>query len=256
MGKYKRKIGRHKKPGPKKKKPVKVRKKVVYDFKVVRCDFNKKEYYVGKCHNAEEAKLFKKYLEDMNNQVIFPKKYSNNGRKNSEIYDFKSEYLILKKTNGKIDSVSQLRNEFGKLVDHKTNEENWIIYDKFPCLTEETFWAYGHNPKTDRKTFQWIYDNFVNGMISSKFDIVNIYLYNNKVIFRYDGKEFNFVICKNTSDAIRMYNLLEEWCKKNKQVIFTGTATDFGGRKSETIEMIQEKTGWDLLKIYRTSTRA
>jgi hypothetical protein len=54
-----------------------------------------------------------------------------------------------------------------------------------------------------------------------------------------------------------MYNLLEEWCtKKKRNVVFSGMVTRRTQRLEQTIEMIQDKTGWDRRKITRKSTRA
>lgn len=253
---YKKKVGRHKKSGPKKKpKPRKPIHTERWFFKIIKCNFNKQVDFIGFYHNLEEVQYARKILEERNAAVVFPKKYINNGRVSWNIYERKSEYLILERNTEGGEGITQLRNEFGKLVDHKTSTGTWKIYDKFPCLEEETFWAYGYSPKTDRKTYDWIYENFVNKHITDKYSFVNVYLYNNKVIFRYDDKDFNFVLCKNTSDAIRMYNLIEKQSKKNKQVIMTGITSGANDRTVEIIEMIREKTGWPLAQIWKASTR-
>ena len=211
--------------------------------------------FIGFYHNIEEAEFARKILEERNAAIVFPKKYISNSLKNWNVYEQKSEYLILERNIDGGEGVTQLRNEFGKLIDHKTENGKWKIYAKFPCLEEETFWAYGYSPKTDRKTFDWIYENFALAHAQSKYDFVNIYIYNNKVIFRYDNKDFNFVLCKNTSDAIRMYNLIEERSKKNKQIIMTGGTSGNCDRTNEIVQMIKEKTGWPLTSIRKSSTR-
>lgn len=252
---YKKKCGRHKKPGPKPKpKPKKIRVYPAWNYRIIRFNNKKQKKYIGRYHTAEDAYLAKEQFENENANVIFPKEYVNNGRNNAKVYKNSGEYLILKKVEGDNNYTPQLRNDFGKLVDHTINLKNWVIVDKFPYVEEETFWAYGFDNKTDRKTFEWIYENFVLNHIED-YNIVNIYIYNNKVIFRYDNKEFNFVICKNTSDAIRMYNLIGEKSKKNKQIVLTGGNRGYDYRGKETIEMIKSKTGWDYKKIWQKSTR-
>lgn len=256
---YKKKIGRHKKPGAKKKKRVRGRRwQEPWDYKIIRFNFRVQDKYIGSYHDLKEVECAKRILEMRNEEVVFPKKYISNGRKNKQIYENISEYVVLKKIRDEnvTDNTSMLRNEYGKYVEHKYTDNEWMIWDKMPCVTEETFWVYGYNPKTDRKTFAWIYENLVDQKISDKNDIIIIYLYGNKVIFKYD-LDFDFVLCKNTSDAIRMYNLLDEWCKKKKRnVVFGGVATRKTDRLNSTIEMIQDKTGWDRRKITRRSTRS
>lgn len=253
---YKKKVGRHKKSGPKKKPKKRGPKHAKkWNFKIFQFNFKKQVKFIGYYHDAEEAEYARKILEERNAAVVFPKKYISNGRVDWNVYEQQSEYVILERNTEGGEGITQLRNEFGKLVDHKTSTGTWKIYAKFPCLEEETFWAYGYNPKCDRKTFDWIYENFVLAYAKDKYDFVNIYIYNNKVIFRYDNKDFNFVLCKNTSDAIRMYNLIEERSKKIKQVVMTGGTSRNCDRTNEIVEMIREKTGWPLTSIRKSSTR-
>lgn len=257
---YKRKNGRPKKPGPKPKPKIKPKIKKVHiplpwDYCIIRFNNKRQTKKIGKYHTSEDAYRKKEKLEKLNDSIIFPKELINNGRNNKAVYKTVGEYLILKKKNENDIFTPQLRNEYGKLVDHIINLEDWIIVDKFPYVEEETFWAYGYSNKTDRKTFSWIYENFILKIIENTYTIVNVYLYNNKVIFRYDNKEFNFVICKNVADAIRMYNLIDDKSKKNKQIILTGSNNGNDYRGKETIEMIKEKTGWTYKDIWRRSTR-
>ena len=256
---YKKKIGRHKKPGKKKKKRLRGRRwQEPWNFKILRFDFRRQEKYIGSYHDLKETEFAKKKLLEKNAEIVFPKQLTNNGRKSKKVYEYLSEYVILKRIreSGVTDNTSMLRNEYGKFVEHKYTDKDWLIYDKIPCLVEETFWVYGFNPKTDRKTFSWIFENFVDQKIESNSCLVIIYIYGNKVIFKYD-LDFNFVICKNSSDAIRMYNMLGEWCsKKKKQVIFGGKVYRGGARLENTIKMLQEKTGWDRRKIVRQTTRS
>jgi hypothetical protein len=64
------------------------------------------------------------------------------------------------------------------------------------------------------------------------------------------------VICKNKKDAIRMYNLIEEYANKKrcKYIMFMG---DVGNSKyrSKWIERIKKLTNWSDIKIRRPSTR-
>lgn len=257
---YKKKVGRHKKPGAKKKKRQRGRRwQEPWDYKILRFDFRKQVGYIGQYHDLSEVEMVKRILNRKNEEIVFPKKYSNNCRASRKIYDFLSEYVVLKRVKGNAneEGSGMLRNEYGKFVEHKYTDKDWVIVDKMPCVVEETFWVYGFNPKTDRKTFSWIYENFIDQQIYDKNSIIIIYIYGNKVIFKYD-LDFEFVICKNQSDAIRMYNLLEEWCSKNKKksAIFSGMINGRTQRLEQTIEMIRDKTGWDRRKITRRTTRA
>ena len=255
---YKKKVGRHKKRGPKKKSKKHGRSwQETWNFKIILCSDKKQIKYLGVFHDAEEVEYAKRILLQKNKEVTFPKKYINNGRNSKHIKEIDAEYLILKKIRNKDTepTVTRLRNEYGAFVEHKTTSENWAVYDKFPCEIEETFWVYGKNPKTDRKTFQWIFDNLILSYAEEKNNLVLIYLFGNKVIFKYD-EDFNFVICKNVSDAIRMYNEIESRIKKVRNVLMTGYVTMRQTRGKQTYDMIAEKTGWTYNKICRYTTRA
>ena len=243
-------------PKPKKKKKTKVAKKSrpSWNFKIAVFEFKKQKKFIGYYHDAVEANYVKSILEEKNRSVVFPKHYVNNSHTSNKLYEFKNEYVILQKNKDELsDGITQLRNEFGKLVDHKTTNKNWMIYDKFPCLVEEKFWVYGYNPKTDRKEFNWIYENFVTNMLNST-DYIIITLFYNKIVFKYDN-DINLVICKNKSDGVFMYNLIEERSKKNKQIIMTGYTTIKSDRGRNIENLIIEKTGWEPLAIERNSTR-
>ena len=250
---YTKKRGRHKKTGPKKKKKKPgAKNQDTWDFKILQFDSKKQVAYIGKYHNLGEADAVKQKLLKENDSVEFPVKYVNNGKYRGH-NEYVSEYLILKRNTDNINGHF-LRNEYGKLTENKITDKDWVVYDKFPHVKEETFWVYGYNPKTDRKTFHFIYDNFINKVIDGTYNLVQVYIYNNKVIFRYDYDQIEFVVCKNTSDAIRMYNLLEEKYKKSKQVFFTGSTTGKDYRAGEIKRLIMEKTGWSIKKIYKKTT--
>ena len=255
---YKKKVGRPKKRGPKRKPKKRGRSwQEPWDYKIILCNSKKQIKYIGVYHNLDEVECVKSWMINRNNKVVFPKLYINNGRKSRKVSEIQFEYVVLKKIRNleTEPNVTLLRNEYGTFVEHKTTSKNWVVYDKFPCVVEETFWVYGRNPKTDRKTFDWIYSNFIFLHSEINNDIVLVYIFGNKVIFKYDD-DFDFVICKNKSDAIRMYNEIEKRTKKVKNVMMTGFTTMRQPRGRSTYEMIAEKTGWPYNKICRYTTRA
>lgn len=254
---YKKKVGRRRKPGPRKKMKKRGRRwQEPWDFKILKFNHKKQSAYIGVFHDTQEVEYAKEQLLKDNQKVVFPKKYISNGRKNRQVYEAESEYVILKKIRDaeKETGITKLRNQYGTFVEHKTTSENWAIYDKFPCLEEETLWVYGFNPKTDRKTASWILDNLILDYAEEKSTAVIIYIMVNKLIIKYD-EDFTFVICKNQSDAIRLYNFFEESTKRVRNVIFTGATSFRDWRGKDTVAKIMEKTGWDKKKICRSTTR-
>lgn len=257
LEKKKRGPGRPKKRGPKKKKKYvskkpKIRKVRRCDFKIVATLNGKQKEFIGNYSTPEEAYNKFNELQKLNNNVIFPRKVINAGK----LKESRDEYLILQKNRHGDLKPGQLRNEFGKVVEQQTNSSVWEVYDKCERLVEETFWVYGKCPKTDRKTFEWIYENKLIGNLINSYDIERVVLYKNKLIIKHDELPMDIIICKNISDGIRLYNLLEEWCKKNRQIFFLGSYNKVSDKRRQLENEIIELTGWDKRKIQCPSTRA
>ena len=259
---YKKKVGRHKKTGRKHVPQKRGRAwQETWDFKIIKCTFNKQDEFIGVFHDLTEVEEAKRILEKENSEVSLPVKYINSSLLTNDRYnttEYVSEYLILKRIRNDGDRIPvKLRDEYGRLIEHTTNSEVWNIYDKFPCLKEEKFWVYGYNPQSDRKTCNWIY----NMLIKNEFTIDNsiviqVYVYKNKVIFTYDSKQIKFVICKNGSDAIRLYNKLNSDSQKGKirHIYFMGQLTSYSQRGKQIINQIADMTGWDVTKIRQKAT--
>ena len=193
---------------------------------------------------------FGKLLED-NKKVIFPVKYINN----KKILPAEYEYVIIKSKQDGDKDVTRLRNENGMFVNISTTDDDWVVYDRGPMLKEETFWVYGYHPVHQRKTFKWIFDEFILNKKDNKKELKCIVVFQNKFIIDTNGK-LNMVICKNKEDAVRMYNLVGEWCneKKIKYVLFGGDAFRTHVRK-EWYKKLQEWTSWSWRKLSRKSLR-
>ena len=76
---------------------------------------------------------------------------------------------------------------------------------------------------------------------------------NNKLIFKYDD-ELDFILCKNKSDAIRLYNALYDKNIKNKKIAFLGAIKRNTEEMKNMLQTLQNKTGWTLKKLYKNST--
>lgn len=253
----KRKVGRPKKRGPKKKR---VRKKTVIikkerpviDFKIVGMLNGRQNDYVGSYQTYADAYTKLQELETVNNDIVFPRRFLNNGIINNAKY----EYLILERNRFGDKNDNLLRNEFGKFVEQKiTNNTKWIVREKINRLVEETFWVYGFDPKADRKTCSWILENLILLNIESPYDIIRILIYKNKFIIKYDNKPMRMVMCKNKSDAIRLYNFISDQIriKKIKQVVCIGAYNVVCDSRRELEQDIMNLTGWDKRKIQRST---
>ena len=256
----KRKVGRPKKRGPKKKRKYVSRKPKIdkrslniYDYKVVSCHNGKQNEYIGAYVKVEDAYEEVERLLEESKGVIFPARV----QITDTIINSRDEYLILEKNRYGDKEAPLLRNEYGKLVRQETNSDTWIVLDKFSYDTEETFWVYGYDPVRGRKTFEWIYHNILLGGIETKFDIKRVMLYKNKIVIKDDAGNLDIVFCKTTSDAIRFYNLLNEWVTENKirQVLFLGDYSKIGDKRRALEDELIVKTGWTKRKIQMATSK-
>ena len=73
---YKKKVGRHKKTGKKHIPRKRGREwQETWDFKIVKCTFNKQDEFIGIFHDLTEVEEAKRILENENNNVSLPVKY-------------------------------------------------------------------------------------------------------------------------------------------------------------------------------------
>ena len=207
------------------------------------------------CAEETEAKIYKRFNEMLkeNKNVVFPVKYNNAASK--EIVESEYELAIIKCKQENDSHVNKVRDEYGKYVDYKTTDEDWIVVDRAPYYIEETFWVYGYHPRIQRKDFNWIFENFIAKDAKDKYQMKTIVLYLNKLLIECNGK-LEMVICKNKSDGIRLYNKIEEFSRDNKfkYNIFMGDIA-YSKYKKTWMNKIQELTHWDRQKIKRNSTK-
>jgi hypothetical protein len=255
--KKKRKVGRPKKRGPKKKR---IRRKIiktvkprpVIDYKIITTLNGKQNGYIGFYQTYADAYSKLQELIKANDEIVFPRKYLNSGVINLS----KDEYLILEKNRYGDKEDGLLRNEYGKIIKHKiVNNTKWIIREKAIRLIEETFWVYGYDPKADRKTYQWIFNDLLIGNLETQYDIIRILVYKNKLIIKYDSKPISMIMCKNKSDAIRLYNKISEDVRNNKlkQIVCVGACNVICEARKELEKDIIELTGWNKRKIQRST---
>ena len=256
--KHKKPVGRPKKRGPKKKykrkkKALKKRGKKPMppiSYKIISCKNGKQNKLIGKYRNIEDAyEVFNKLKENDKN-VIFPiSSYGNDKLKNSI-----DEYVLIEKNDTK--EASMLRNEYGVIIEHKTNREGWIILDKYRYLKEETFWVWGYDKKSDRKTFLWVFQNLLLNAFTSSYEHKMICTYKNKVVIKSDNGYMDLIFCKSQEDSIRFYNLLEKYSKKNrlKRAIFIGDFSRVSKQRRKLENELIEFTGLTKRKIQMKNT--
>jgi hypothetical protein len=177
---------------------------------------------------------------------LFPKRYLNS----VVIKKVKYEICLTKKTEP--DDVNRLlRDDYGKLYLEK-NIGDLTVITSSKYEVEETFYIYGFVGKSRPTITEIIKRLMIN--VYAKNSVKQIIVVNNKLII-YTENQFDMVICKNKNEAQRLHHTLARIANKQKikNLLFMGTA----GPATTTLlyKMIADKTGWNNLKIKRTSTR-
>lgn len=256
--KNKKPVGRPKKRGPKKKRKrnvVKVLKSPgrhalpPFNYKIISCRNGVQNKFIGRYRTIEDAYDVFNDLKTKDRDVIFPSIITGDEKIKNSI----DEYILIEKSDSQ---TSLLRNEYGKLVEQVVDKEGWAVIDKFRYKREELFWVYGYNSKNDRKTFLWIYTNLVTSDIDGYFSFKRIFLYKNKLLIRDDSERLEMVLCKDVGDAIRMYNKIEEWVKRDKikQILFIGDFSEISDRRRKLEDELVKLTGWTKRKIQMKNT--
>ena len=186
--------------------------------------------------------LYHELLDNNHSEVKFPQKIVKSGNR---IKEHKYELVLVKKIDDIEDSMTLLRNEQGKFIEnYLIDAPTHKILDKNEWFVEETFYVYGFDPIKERKNFDYIYNNIIlkNPSIYSR-----IMVHNNKLIKHYDD-DFVMIICKNTDQAIELYDTIEKMIdtKKNPTLFFMGKTS--GTTSSWIIDEIEKKTGWPRTK--------
>jgi len=218
-------------------------------YKVMLCSNGKRYSTVGQYKTSEEAYDVFNEQKWISNNVVFPRMV----RVNEEFDIAVDECVLIEKTDS---GPTKLRNEYGKLIEHRTNLEGWEIIDKFRNNVEETFWVYGYDNRSERKTFMWVYENLVIGDGFGPYEFRRIFTYLNKVLIRYDDNSLQMVICKSESDAITFYNKLQEFSRKDgyKQLIFIGDRSTLSPERKKLEKELMEWTGWTIKKLSMKNT--
>lgn len=256
----KHKVGRPKKRGPKKKRKSRAKKidrrtligaSKQYNYKLVSCHNGKQDRYIGTYRTIEEAYEELRRLISISNLVQFPQK--NTSLK--KIVNSEYVYLLLERNRDGSKKNSRLKNNIGKLVEHKTNSKKWVIIDKEYYNVEETFWVYGKSPKYDRKPYSYVLSLLCGG-IESKYEFKRVIQYKNKVLFKDDSSIYDIIFCKNISDSVRLYNKLREDVigLKIKNIYFIGSYDKLSPKRKELESDLVAQTGWTKRKIQKHTT--
>lgn len=247
----------------KKKRRRKRKRKPAYVFPVLRFNY-RVALFTNKVMLKWVSRTYKMYKSAVTavdkligeNKVEYPRKFILAHHKMSPA---QYEYVILEKRCE--DDSSLLENELGKFVEHRAEGqhivEKWVVRGKFDVQFEEDFYVWGYDERRDRKTFRWIMENLVYPICNDDSDLCRLFTFRNKVIIRRDDNSFEIVTCKDSSEAVRLYETIESTAKKEgrDRVVCCGSMDEMSNRRIELEKEIAKKTGWTQRKILNYKVR-
>jgi len=215
---------------------------MIYKIIITKDGKKKKVLYEGSNEDIAKEKYF---TTKDKNKVLFPKE--NNAYKKVKPVSYEIMFLKEKEDN---DSIFFERDELGRNKPVDINSDKWSLVHKDDYYYEEKFSVFGYDGRLETKDI--IKKILLRRNKQDKIKQVNYVI--NKVLI-YQNGDFDIVVCKNSSDARRLYKTLREFCETNKvsNIMFTGLV----GKRNRTklYKRIVEKTGWTINKTYRSSTR-
>ncbi len=215
---------------------------MLYKIIITKDGKKKKVLYEGSSEDTAKEKYFN--TKDKN-IVLFPKK--NNAYKKVKPVHYEIMFLKEKEDS---DSPFYVRDELGRNKPVDIKSDKWSLIHKDDFLYEEKFTVYGYDERLETKDI--IKKILLRRNKKDKIKQINYVI--NKVLI-YQNGDFDVIVCKNSSDARRLYKTLREFCETNKvnNIMFTGLV----GKRNRTklYKRIVEKTGWTMNKTYRSSTR-
>lgn len=198
-------------------------------------------------YKTKALKMFHELVEDNHKTVQYPKTFSSN---NNKIIETKYELVLFQRLpDGRDDNVTLIRDESGKFLENYFKDtKDYKILEKSDWYIEETFAVYGFNPSTERKDFNYIFNNIVlkNTDVYTRMIVISRFL-----IHHYDD-DMDIIMCKNKAQAVDLYDKIEKVLDKKKypNIFFMGKVQGFNS--SWLINDMQKKTGWTRAKCFHS----
>jgi hypothetical protein len=203
--------------------------------------------FIHKCKTKKYSE--KKYSEllDENKNILFPKKFIIT----KTIKDVNFEICLVRDWLEN-DSTTLVKDFLGRWVNREVFLDKYCLLKRKDFLIEETFYVFGFDPVSERKTIKTIIKLLVKGINDESLTKNVIVLHNKLIIF--NEHQFDIVICKCEEDCLRLYDTLRNIAKKRvfRRLLFMGIASEM--MVGRLYEMMMDVTDWDYRKVSRLST--
>lgn len=244
-----------------KRKARKAKRENKETYKIFLFRNNRYSCYKGKYSSEEQGLRALERMSNRNKQKVdlsrehnFTYLYKDGVKLDGHVLkDIYYELLLVKELkDGETLPNPILKNNIGEYVEHKiVNNDKYVIVSKAPYYVEETFYVFGLDSRRERKKFKDIFVEYVAPRASNILEMLNIQLFRNKLLLE-GSSSSTLIICKCKSDAIRLYNKIEEFCKSTPQfkyILYSGDCDYSRASKKRIMDKIAKITNWPYTKI-------
>ena len=212
-------------------------------------------YQIVLMENRVKVKVLHTYSRERDAMYRFNKIESDNVfmskktvYKEKVLVDVSYEVLLLK-TYVDGDKNVSIKNKFGRVIQIKTDDGDWVVMGKTDYDIEEVFNVTGANRKLNGSEI--LEHVLLNNVKES--NMKQVVILNNKVVV--EGLNIFMVTCKNVHEATRLYNKLRVHCFDENvgHVVFFGTVPK--ENKKSWYKKIHNRTGTSYNRLYRSSSR-
>jgi len=189
-------------------------------YRLYECQNRVTDRFVQFFTNLNQANDFLSNLLLKERNVLVPVEYVINSTAKSGYAMARKEYLLLRLVKPwEEDQVTTLPNSMGRMTKFEAKQVDgqkirYQVVRVEPHNVEERFRVVG---MTGTKTCQEIYNDLILPHLSEDpYTTVCMMVLSNKLILDY-GAEYNYVLCKNPHDAVRLYNAVQKLGEKARQ---------------------------------------
>lgn len=199
---------------------------------------------------SDAIEKWNELVEDNHKDVMCPvKEMTSHHGKRRTVKEVNGEILLLKQIDPKIeDNISVFRDNNGKIVKVKTDNDEWTVVLKEPWYKEEKFIVNNMNPVKEKQTAHWICENIIERGLSENC-LKKVLIWQNYILIDGDD-DFDFCIAKTVDTAENLYMALFNKYSNTDYVYFIGNLHQTQYEKWR--KRIMDKTGWNQVKLSLT----
>ena len=221
-------------------------------YKLITVSNGRHSKTLGQFDHIDEARsAMKKAVKENAETVKLPRKWV---KYHGDLFEAHDEIYIVKRRSRR-DKIltTELRNEYGVLVEHSEVTGDWIPLEKDAWFVESTFWVINMNPYNERKDVTWIIDTLIKRKPGERKTPKRIRLYKYFVLIG-DKPDLTIIRCKNFDERRYLYNMLWEFCSHYKtlysNIMFCGDIK-YVENNRKWLKWFAEETGFPKDRIQK-----